>query len=361
MNITIIGCGHGGQALAAYYTQLGYKVTLYADDAHPGAIHDISENRITLEGKLNSSVIIHCLTTDIDVALREAKFIFISLPSHAHLSQFKKMLPFLRDEQVVVTLAGNFSSLYFYHELRKIGKQNDVYLADVASLPYACRSNSPGKVQIIEVKKTVDIAAMPGKNTENIAALLSVHFPTKLTTCANVIELGMNIISAIIHPVITLTNAGRIGPDERDFYFYREGISADTVRIIEQMDTDRQRIAQKYGFVPRKFLDTIAAFYTTKYDSIYTFFLHSSVHNTCKLCPRTVQERYITQDVPYVIVPWLSLGAKAGYTSDVMHSVVVMASTLNSDDYYSGGRNLIEDLFPEKTIDEIVDAVSHGF
>ena len=53
----------------------------------------------------------------------------------------------------MITLAGNFSSLYFHQELVKAGKERDIHLADIASLPYACRAQEGGEVNIIDIKQ----------------------------------------------------------------------------------------------------------------------------------------------------------------------------------------------------------------
>lgn len=99
MNITILGCGHGGQALAAQLTLLGNTVTLHADESHPGHLHTIRNNTITLQGKLKASARLELLTTDIELALLGAEVIYLSLPTHAHLPQFRKMLPFLKKDR----------------------------------------------------------------------------------------------------------------------------------------------------------------------------------------------------------------------------------------------------------------------
>ncbi|WP_159084487.1 NAD(P)-binding domain-containing protein [Dongshaea marina] len=165
MKITVIGCGHGGQALAAHLSLLDHQVTLYADEKHPGYLHQIKDRQITLEGAIEGKASIHRLTTNIKDAVRDAQIIYLSLPTDAHFQQFKKMLKFLDEGQLVVTLAGNYSSIYFYQEMVRVAKHKKVLLADLASLPYACRTENPGRVYVIDVKKEVSIAAMPALDT----------------------------------------------------------------------------------------------------------------------------------------------------------------------------------------------------
>ncbi|WP_053115717.1 NAD/NADP-dependent octopine/nopaline dehydrogenase family protein [Winslowiella iniecta] len=353
MNITIIGCGHGGQALAAHLSFSQHQVTLYADEAHPGFIDKISNNFISLEGKIVGETTVACLTKDISVALKDAEVIYISLPTDAHLPQFRKMLPWLQKGQMVITLAGNFSSLYFYRELALAGREKDIYLADIASLPYACRAHQAGKISIIDIKRVIDIAAMPSQHTEKVINKIRGHFPTELTASENILELGLNITSAISHPAIMLMNAGRIGKGEEEFYFYKQGVSREIANIIERLDNERQKIGRLFGFSLPGYLDIMEKFYAVKYPSYYDFFTRSLVHNQQKLCPTSVSNRYLSQDVPYVMVPWYNLGLSLGCESAVMRSIIDLSSVLNNTCYHRNGRTLADDFFCKMSIPDI--------
>lgn len=360
MNITILGCGHGGQALAAQLTLLGNTVTLHADESHPGHLHTIRNNTITLQGKLKASTRLELLTTDIELALLGAEVIYLSLPTHAHLPQFRKMLPFLKKGQIVITLAGNFSSLYFHQELVKAGKERDIHLADIASLPYACRAQEGGEVNIIDIKQKIDIAAMPACNTSYIKNKIAGHFPSQLQASTNILEMGLNITSAISHPTLMVTNAGRIGKGGADFYFYKEGISRDIANIIATLDADRMKIGEIYGFRMPSYLELMNRFYAYSYTSYYDFFTQSPAHNTLKLCPVSMQERYLSQDIPYVMLPWYSLGLHAGYESNVMKSLIYFSSVLNDTCYFSQGRAIASDFFDGMELIDIKHYLSNG-
>src|SRR5579863_10541026 len=95
-NITIIGCGHGGQALAADLSRRGCNVTLYAHPEHPGGIHAIAKAKgIYCKGLINEFIPIANVTTHLPSAVTNSDFIFITLPSYAYESIFIEMLPYL--------------------------------------------------------------------------------------------------------------------------------------------------------------------------------------------------------------------------------------------------------------------------
>lgn len=360
MKMAVIGCGHGGQALAAQMAIKGADVMLYADPEHAGGLNTIAKTKtITLKGKIEDTAKGINTTMNIREAVAGRAIVFLVLPTNAHESMFKKMLPYLSDGQVIVSLAANFTALYLmkslvHHQSKKI------ILADVSSLPYACRAEKPGTVNIIEIKNKMGIACIPRKHNVEVASLLNRYFPTPLEVYQNCIELGINITSGLSHPSIALFNAGRIGPDEREFYFYKHGISPEIARFIEQLDKDRQIIGQHYGVKTPSYLELMAEFYGIQYPTVMDFFLNSRVHNALPLCPNSLQQRYISQDIPYVIVPWYTLGLLAGYDSKVMRNLIEMASVLNQKDYLSSGRNFISGLYPFANKEHVIHFANTG-
>jgi opine dehydrogenase len=97
MKVTVIGAGHGGQAIAADLTQRGCQVTLYAHPQHPGGIHAIAKTGgVQCSGLFNAFVALKKITSNIQEALFEAEYIFISLPSYAHEAIFIEKLPFIK-------------------------------------------------------------------------------------------------------------------------------------------------------------------------------------------------------------------------------------------------------------------------
>ncbi|MCK4607882.1 MAG: NAD/NADP octopine/nopaline dehydrogenase family protein [Gammaproteobacteria bacterium] len=272
MKTTIIGCGHGGQALAAHLTMNGCDVTLYADESHPGAICEIKKTRqIKCYGKLNGVAEIKNVTTNTKEAVAGAEVIFLVLPTNAHETQFEKILPYLSSGQIVVALAANFTSLYLSQKLRRKAIGKEIIIADISSLPYACRAEEPGLVNIIEIKDSMGIATIPAGDAEEVKGVLQPFFPTKLVEYKNVIELGMNITSGISHPTVAVLNAGRINSKNSDFYFYKEGISSEIAQVIEQLYRDRQYIGSLYDVSVSSYLELMSKFYGIKYNSILDF------------------------------------------------------------------------------------------
>ncbi len=361
LKTAIIGCGHGGQALAADLTRRGCHVTLYAHPDHPGSIQAITNaGGIMCEGLINEFVPLTAVTTNMQQAVSGSDYIFIVVPSFAHEAMFIELLPFLQPGQTIITLAANFASLSYLRLLEKTNKMHGIDILDMASLPYICRSDHAGTVNIITVKKKLAAASIPSAAIDKHIRALTPIFPCELLPYQDVLSLGMNITSGMTHPAITLLNAGRIGEGKDTFYFYRDGITPEVAAIIELLDMERIRIGNKLGLEMYSYLDLMAEYYGTRYESIYQFFRQSPSHNALSMCPASLKDRYITQDVAGLLVPWYCLGKLVQIESFTLKNLINLASIINKTNYLRTGTNLVRLNLHDKTVDEVRQYVHKG-
>lgn len=89
-----------------------------------------------------------------------------------------------------------------------------------------------------------------------------------------------------------------------------------------------------------KFLDVVESCYGKRYESVKAFASQSEVHNKLKVSPSSVDHRYFTEDIPYVLVPWLSFAKVAGVSAPIMEAVINMGSLIKGEDFEKNGRNI---------------------
>ena len=356
-SIAILGAGNGGCALAADLSMRGYEIRLYADPKHRKKLDAVqSAGGITLEGALKGFSSIQCLTTKLEEAVSGAKHVLISLPSCAQEKIFKEYLDFLEPGQVVVSMNGNMSVFCFVEIMRK-KKIHNIFLAEANALPYACRVERDAQVNILAIKKSVSIGSLPATPPPSIKEKLETIFPCKLEWCEDILEVGLQANNGVIHPPAAILNTGWMETRKGNFYFYKDGISQAVAKVIEKIDSERREIALRYGFDLRSLLEEFEVFYEDKFESIADFAANTRLHNLIKEAPATVEHRYITEDVPYVLVPWYLLGKLVGYEATTIKSLITLSSVLNETEPFQQGRNLenmgIEKLGPVQLIKSI--------
>ena len=108
MNFTVIGAGHGGKAMAAHLALVGRRVTLYNRTYSHIEIID-RRGGIELEsyeGAPHGFGRIAVVTSDMEVAFREAEMIMVVVPSSAHADIARAAAPHVKDGQIILLHPG---------------------------------------------------------------------------------------------------------------------------------------------------------------------------------------------------------------------------------------------------------------
>lgn len=340
--IAIIGCGNGGQALAGHLALLGMTVNLYAHQNHLGGFKEIKDRGgIECLGEVNGFGKVSLISTNLSEVLDETSLIFICLPVIAHESIFINMLPFLKDNQIVINLSGQFSGIFQKDILNRSSWDKNIVIADVTSFPYACRSDTPSNANIVSIKRTMGIASFNKLVAYEISCLLKDFFPSKLEVMSSFIEVGLYDPCGITHPSSVVFNAGRIG-NNQEFYFYKEGITKETALFLEKLDNERIAIGSKIGIALPKFHEVMNLYYDLSFKNIYEFYKNSPIHNKKTFFPNSISHRYVSEDVPYSLVPWYSIGERVGYHASSMKNIIEITSVMNNVNYYNKGRIISE-------------------
>ncbi len=341
-SIAIIGAGNGGCAFACYLVANGHKVTLYSQIDHSKNLKQIIiQGGIIAEGIIKGFFKINTLTNNICEAVSHVDIILFTIPSYAQVNMFQNMLQYLKNGQIIVSMPGNFASLY-YSKINNNFHSKKLLFVDLISLPFGCRLINYGKINIINIKKNMMLGCYTQNTKAKIEKILSNIIPNKLRFCDNVIAVGLNCISAIIHPATALLNTGWIETTKGDFYFYKQGVSKSISKLLEKIDNERISIAKAYNILAPSFLDIVKELYEQDYENIFDFAQNSLVHNTMKVCPNKMTDRYITEEVAYVLIPYLSLAKMKNIATPNIKLIIDIACNINQINYYKEGRDLIE-------------------
>lgn len=351
MNISVIGIGNGGQAMAGHFALLGHRVTLYGRDLRKISI--ITETKTIhlsegISGAGNLSLVTDCLR----IALRDAELIMVVITADGHRSLAKEMAPYVKDGQIVVLSPGRtLGALDFSNALYQ-NTNKRLYIAEAQSLIYACRADSPGNVRIIGVKNKVPLAAYPSTDTLYVIEVVNGVFPCFLPA-SNILETGLENIGAIFHPSVILFNAAAIERGH-EFYFYND-ITPAIARFLETIDRERLGIGKSFGLNLR----SVTEWVSYAYPGIIGDTLCDKMKNNPAyykiLAPIKLDNRLLTEDVPTGILPLLELGKISGVPTPLMESVLHISQSLLMKNFQEEGRTM-KNLFPdEDNIDLIIE------
>ncbi|WP_168198371.1 NAD/NADP-dependent octopine/nopaline dehydrogenase family protein [Crassaminicella thermophila] len=361
--ITIIGGGNGAFAVAGDLTLAGYEITLYEDERFKENIEELLKTQtITLTGVgKTGEAKIHKVTMDLQEALLEADLIMPVVPAYALKNFAEKIAPYIkRGDKIVLTPGSTGGALIVSKVLNEKGKLDEVKIAEMHTLPYACRKTGPTSVNILLECGKLYFAAFPAKYNQEMYDIVKEFYPA-VELVNDVLETALNNGNPVSHPAPVVLNAGKIEYYKGEHYHYKEGITPSVARVNEKIDIERQEICKKFGYKIVDAKDRLFLMgYVPKRETLYECYRDSKVFSPLK-GPKDLNDRYLTEDTPCSLVALSSIADIVGVETPVMDSVITLASALKDENYWKTG-NTVESLgLSGMNAEEIKDFLQEGY
>ncbi len=341
--IAVLGAGNGGQAMAAYFAIAGYEVSIF--DYFEEPINAINKKgTIELEGAINGIGKIGVASTDMATVVAGVDLIMIVNPAIYHNKIAKDLAKVIKKGQTVFL---NPSSVFGAFAVKKAfedcGYTEEIIIAESNTLLFTARLVEPGKVHIGGKKDRLLVAAFPSSGKEKIYEILRPAIP-ELEECDTVLETSFDNTNAMVHPLPTIMNASWTESGAK-YKYYLEGIGATVGAFIEGMDKERVDIAEKLGLVLGKDLFSLFLQYQIEYkteaETISEVFKHVEAYNDIYAAP-SVKTRYIYEDVPTGLVPFIAMGKLLDMPVAKMQLAVDLCEAMLNEDFQNSeaSRNL---------------------
>jgi opine dehydrogenase len=141
--ITIIGSGHGGCAVAAALSMKGFNVRIckMGRSMHMENFNKIRQNNgIFLKGIEGEGFAeLYKITTDVKEAIKDVEIILIFYVTTFHEFLASKIAPYLKSGQIVFLNPRYAGSLLFKKAMEDCNNQADVLFVEGETLPYTSR------------------------------------------------------------------------------------------------------------------------------------------------------------------------------------------------------------------------------
>lgn len=347
----VIGGGNGGQSLSGHLALMGFTVRLY--DIFPQTIEAIrSAGGIQVDGAVNGFGKIELATTDIAQAVDGADIVMIVAPAIAHRDIAENCAPHLTDGQIIFIHPGaTGGALEFNKVLLDQKCDKSITLAEAESLLYACRSQKPGQTTIFGIKNELMVAALPATETQRVVKLLNTAFP-QMYAGVNVLETSFSNANAMMHPAPTLLNTSLI-ESGTDWLYYWDGITPSIGAFIEALDEERLAVASAFGLKIPGILEWYKIHYGAEGETLSDAVKQNQAYAEVK-GQKTLQTRYLLEDIPTGLVPMALLGKMAGIEVARMETVIKLGEFLTGKDLTTSGRTLENLGLAGMTVQEIL-------
>lgn len=332
----VIGAGNAGFALAGHMGLKGFQVNLYEDEKFAKNLDEVKKNGgIYLKGLINGFGKLSKITSDMEEAVKGCDIIMIAVPEFAQRTLFERYLNYAKDGQIVVFLPGNYASFKFKKLIEESKK--DIILTEASSIPYGARKKEHRSVNIVGLKSKLHIASIPNNKNDYVLEQLN-KFHDIFIPAKDVLEVSLNNPNFVIHCTATALNSGWVESTEGNFSLYWQGLSPSVCNVIEAVDKERLAVASEFGYNILSEKDFFETYYGITGNSLYEVIQKSEIHGGLG-APKSLKDRYISEDAPAGLTAIVALGKKFGVNTPICEAILTICSTLNKTDYFKHGLN----------------------
>ena len=334
MQITVLGAGAGGTAVAFDCASHGHDVRVFDFEQFPDNIAMIAkQDGIHAEGDISGFGPIAYSGHDIDQALRGAELIYVVGPAYSTEPFGKAVAGKLSAGQTVIVSPSSCGGALAFKRAAGLALNDDsIRVAETSTLHYAVRLTEPGRIRVfLKLKAGNLVAALPKTHTGDILELIADVYPG-MEPAESVLQTSLQNANPIIHPAVTLSNAARIEMTGGNFLFYEEGVSDSVGRLIEALDKERIAIGKKLG---------ISVLPDPEMGMRQGYMLEANYGPGYRKAPGflgigaqpQLDHRYLNEDVGYGLVFMSKLGQQIGVATPGMDAVINVASIVMARDY----------------------------
>jgi opine dehydrogenase len=339
----VIGAGLGGVAVCANLGVAGYRMRLHdRDGARLTALS--ARGGIDVEGIVQGFAPLERVTTDLAEGVDGADVIIVCTGSHYHAEVARSLAKLLRNGQTILLIQGGTGgSLVVRRELAAAGSAAAVDVAEMDNYPYSLGWPEPSRMRMTIKKQFLQIAALPAGRTAAVMARLGPAFP-EAVAAPSILTTGLTNMNATLHVVNMVGNIGRLESTGNAYRFYSEGYTPSIVKLLQALDHERVAIARAYGLTVPGIHEWLTRTYGFDEPSLGETF-HRLTHDPrgpyqWTPTPKSMEHKYVIEDVPCGLVAMAALGGAAGVPTPVICGLVAIASAMTGRDFVGEGRTL---------------------
>ena len=331
MRVAIVGAGPIGRATAAYLAHHGHTAGLWSPSgASLAGLARDGETGLTLtyEGALSGRVSLQRIPRASDLGGYEV--VLIALPGHAYPAILPEVVERLRGDQLVV-VSGALSLAPLWIRERMAARATPAVVVGWGTTLGTARRTPTADVKLNTLRTRFDMAAVPASAGEAARETCRTLFGDRFNLADNVLGVSLANVNPIAHAAETLPNLTRIDREEDWPLFHY--CTASASRLCSSLDVERIRVAAAFGQQVR----SIEEHYRLSYhvDGVDIASIAEAIHAKYQgpLGPKTLEHRYVLEDVPFGLVYIEALAHCAGTPVPHISSAITLLSSACGRDF----------------------------
>lgn len=347
LSIGIVGAGAVALGTAAILSEAGYSIPmLWSPSGREPPSKSITADFPTPETRVSLEFEVRWART-VEELVASNQIIILALPANGHKSVMDQMVPWLRgDQTVIISSHASFGALYMTQQIQysQQMERND----PVPSLPLivafgttlctarrpVATSNDLPAVRINTIRQAVDFCTLPLSASNVGLELCQSLFPQieNFQLRQGLLAIALSNLNPQNHLGIALGNISRMEKGEE--WYQSQHITPAIGRLLEALDEERLNIAEALELETKTIFEHFSlSFHVPISESISDMNQQIFQEGRDVLGPNSVDSRYITEDVPFGLVPTIMLGQLVGRPATLHESGVRMISAMHGRDF----------------------------
>ena len=356
MKIAVLGAGNVALASAAFLAQAGHDVHLWSAFEQERAA--LADGVLSSEGVLNGRVKV-TIDGDPKAAITQAGLVVIAAPAFGHQSLMSAAAPYLNaSHAVLVHPVTGLSSLLLSRMVAERGTAAPLII-DASTSLFTARKTAPAAVRILKIKDVIDIAAIPGSRGAEAIERLTELFGKRFRLETSALAVSLNNHNPVYHVPPLLCNLSRA--EKQEDWIIWECITPAVARFVELVDNERLSVVRHFATTEIPVADYFRQAHGAVGDDLHEIFTSVARKLKGPIGPQAFDHRFITEDVPYALVFFRSLGQAVGIDMPVTSNLIELTSALYSRDFVGEGHTLEKLGLSGLSGNEIVQRTIEGF
>ena len=197
--------------------------------------------------------------------------------------------------------------------------------------PFSLAWPRPTSMSFTIRKEWLQIGALPAARGPAVLAKLSAAFP-QAVAAPNTLYTGLNNANGILHVANMVANIGRLESTGNGYRFYAEGYTPSAIKVLERVSAERLAVARALGVSVPGIHGWLCETYQLGGDTLAETFGRLTHAPTGPYqwtpTPRSMEHKYITEDVPCGLVPMSALGDVVGVDTPVIDGLIALSSAM---------------------------------
>ncbi|MEM1130288.1 MAG: NAD/NADP octopine/nopaline dehydrogenase family protein [Pseudomonadota bacterium] len=272
-------------------------------------------------------------------ALADCDAILVAVPGYGHKTVFDALAAILTDgTPVIVSSHASFGALYLRAKLAARGV--DCPVTCWGTTAATGRRQKGGAVQINTIRARIDMCTVPASAQPEGLALCQALFGDVFVPREGLLAITLSNLNPQNHLGIALGNMTRM--ERGETWSQGQNVTPNVGRLLEQLDAERLAIAEALGLNVKTIFEHFHQSFHVPVASISDMNQEMHAEGRGGTGPATADSRYVTEDVPYGLVPIALLGQLTGRPATLHQAGIDILSAMYGRDFASENQLLAE-------------------